>query len=155
MLNDFDIEDFCLCAIHGNIPSYKMAFLLNKHIGLRLERTSKDVEVKGANGLENYPKYVYENETHYTIYTLIKNKCEVTTNRVNKSNLFTGLETSLSLKKLIPEYKNVDYFLKIETENSYYPMKVLVAKILEIKQVITAYSVDYNNIKKKTNLIFE
>lgn len=157
VLSDFDIEVFYLCAIHTNIPSYKMAFLLNKHLGLQLKRAEKDVTVTNTEQqLEIYPKYVFDDETHYITYTLVKNKCvlnDIDTSR--QTNLFTLEEPIQEIKKLISEYKKADYFLKIESENDTYAMKLLVSKILEIKPVITSYEVDYNKIKKKTNLIFE
>ncbi len=155
MLSDFDIEAYYLCAIHANIPSYKMAFLLNKHIGLQLERAEKDVEVNTTNE-EVYPKYIHDHEEQYITYTLVKNKCEVLTSPNLDLNIDLFSSGALaSIKNLVTDYKKVDYFLKIETESDYYPMKVIVSQILEIKQVITAYSVDYDKIKKKTNLIFE
>ncbi len=157
VLSDFDIEIFYLCAIHANIPSYKMAFLLNKHLGLQLKRAKKDVTVTNTEQQQEiYPKYVFDDETHYITYTLVKNKCVLNDIDVSKGiNLFTLDESIQETKKLISEYKNADYFLKIESENDTYAMKMLVSEILEIKQVITSYEVDYNKIKKKTNLIFE
>lgn len=157
VLTDFDIEAFYLCAIHANIPSYKMAFLLNRHLGLHLERAKKDVAVSNSKKQEEvYPKYVFDDETHYITYTLVKNKCVMDTISTPKINdLFAIEHPTHEVKKLISDYKNVDYFLKIEAESDIYAMKVLVSQILEIKQVITSYEVDYNRIKKKTNLIFE
>lgn len=159
VLNDFDIEAFYLCAIHANIPSYKMAFLLNKYLGIRLARAESDVEVNSTEkNKEVYPKYVFDNKAQYITYTLIKNKCVMDTVVRPPSNitgLFTTEHTTHQVKKLISDYKKVDYFLKIETEMNTYAMKVLVSHILEIKQVITSYEVDYSRIKKKTNLIFE
>lgn len=158
VLNDFDIEAFYLCAIHANIPSYKMAFLLNRQLSLQLQRAENDVEInhlKHQN--EIYPKYMYNDDIHYITYTLIKNKCVVDTVRPPSPNgdLFNMKYTTQKTKKLISEYKKVDYFLKIETESDTYPLKIIVSQILKIKQVITSYEVNYNEIKKKTNLIFE
>ncbi len=157
ILSDFDIEIFYLCAIHANIPSYKMAFLLNKHLGLQLKRATKDVTVTNKHQQQEiYPKYVFDDEAHYITYTLVKNKCVLNDIDVSERiNLFTSDQSIQETKKLISEYKRADYFLKIESENDTYAMKMLVSEILEIKQVITSYEVDYNKIKKKTNLIFE
>jgi len=158
VLNDFDIEAFYLCAIHANIPSYKMAFLLNRQLSLQLQRAENDVEInhlKHQN--EIYPKYMYNDDMHYITYTLIKNKCVVDIVRPPSpsGDLFNMKYTTQKTKKLISEYKKVDYFLKIETESDTYPLKIIVSQILKIKQVITSYEVNYNEIKKKTNLIFE
>ena len=54
---------------------------------------------------------------------------------------------------LIPEYKKVNYFLKIDNE-TVYNEKLILNKIQEIPQVITAYSIDADQLKSKDNLIF-
>ena len=158
VLSDFDIEDFCLYAIHANMPSYKMAFLLNKNLGLQLKRTSDDVVITNHSKQfeEVYSKYIFEDDINSIVYTLIENKCVF--NEVKKSetkDLFS-LEVPLQkTTKLIPEYSNVDFFLKMETDCDTDNKNVLVPKILKIKYVTTSYEVDYNKIKRKTNLIFE
>jgi len=127
VLTDFDIEAFYLCAIHANIPSYKMAFLLNKHLGLHLKHAEKEVIVNNAEDQQEiYPKYVFDDSTHYITYTLVKNKCVLDTiNTSQVNNLFTIEGTTHEVKKLISDYKNVDYLLKIEAENDTYPRKLI------------------------------
>lgn len=156
VLNDFYIEAFHLCAIHANIPSYKMAFLLNKNLGLRLQRAENDVEVGPIVNEEVYPKYVFENDRDYITYTLVKNKCIA--KRIDNSkasNLFSEGNEVLVATNLVFEHKNVDYFLKIESDSEFFGTRFIISQIKKINQVITAYSVDYTNLKKKTNLIFE
>ncbi len=156
VLDNFEIDAFFLCAIHASLPSYKMAFLLNRQLGLKFSRAKNDVEVLARKNTEVYPMYTFEDEQNYTTFTLVKNKCltyqEIST---KKADLFTTSTTQQITKNLIPELKKVDYFLKIETDNFNYSLKLLISEILKITQVITAFVVDYENIKSKNNLIFE
>ncbi len=156
VLDNFEIDAFFLCAIHASLPSYKMAFLLNRQLELKFSRAKNDVEVLARKNTEIYPRYIFEDEQNYATFTLVKNKC-LTYQEVCPTNndLFTESTTQQIIKNLIPELKNVDYFLKIETDNFNYSLKLLISKILKITQVITAFAVDYETIKSKNNLIFE
>lgn len=157
VLCDFYVEDFFLCAIHANISSYKMAFLLNKNLFLQLKRTREDVIIANKNSekREVYPKYVFDDEAHSIVYTLVKNKCVIKEMDSSTKNLFSEEVPLQRTKKLIPEYSRVDFFLKVETDYGAYNVKLLVSKILEIDHISTSYEVDYSKIKSKTNLIFE
>ena len=156
VLDSFEVDTFYLCAIHANIPSYKMAFLLNKNLNLHFSRADSDVEVYHKNLTEVYPRYIFEDAINYSTFTLIKNKCVTQNNMDSDSlNLFAAEKSQQQIKNLIPQYKNVDYILKIETDSENYPLKPLVSEIMKISQVITAFPVDYHSIKSKTNLIFE
>ena len=156
VLDNFEVDTFYLCAIHANMPSYKMAFLLNRHLGLGFSRAESDVEVYSLEHTEIYPRYIFEDTINYNTFTLIKNKCIVKKSLNTKtSNLFINDSSQEIVKNLIPQYKNVDYIVKIETDSESYPLKLLVSNIINITQVITAFEVNYQTIKTKTNLIFE
>ena len=156
VLDSFEVDAFYLCAIYSSLPSYKMAFLLNKYLGLQFARFKSDIEVVSEQGLEVYPCYVFEDEKNYTYYSLLKNKCFFENNIGDGINdLFANDMSQQIIKNLIPEYKKVDYFLKIETDNFNYSVKLLVSKITKINQVIASFEVDYESIKSKTNLIIE
>lgn len=156
VLDSFELDAFHLCAIHSSLPSYKMAFLLNKYLGLQFTRFEKDIQVVSEQGLEVYPCYVYEDKINYTHYSLLKNKCFFENNEEKKKDdLFANELGQQIIKNLIPEYKKVDFFLKVETDNYNYSLKLLVSKITKINQVIASFEVDYESIKSKTNLIIE
>ena len=66
-----------------------------------------------------------------------------------------GLLLSTEIKNyLIPEKKNIDYFIKIVEDISLKNLTETVAKIKKINQVITTYIVDKNTLKSKDSLIF-
>ena len=61
-------------------------------------------------------------------------------------------ETSSTVYHVLPEYKDVDYLLKIEQEEDEVDSGMLDS-ILEIPKIITAYQIETDKIKSKQNLI--
>jgi arabinogalactan endo-1,4-beta-galactosidase len=55
---------------------------------------------------------------------------------------------------LIPEQKQTDYFLKIQTEAEFIDLPELVQKIKELPSVLAAFSINPEQLKSKENLIF-
>lgn len=55
---------------------------------------------------------------------------------------------------LLPEFKKVDYLIKIETDFENTPIRKTLSQVQEIKEVISAYVVESEHIKSKKNLIF-
>ena len=55
---------------------------------------------------------------------------------------------------LLPEFKNVDYLIKVSNENQNFNEKIILNKIQSIPQVITSYNIDLDQIKSKDHLIF-
>jgi len=156
ILDDDFREPFSLIAIHCSEEAYKMAYLLNKIVGLHLHRREVDLEYSN-NGLEiTFALYEYENEMQYTTYNLVENKCKsVVANVQSSSGLFSNTASETVTTYLLPEYKKVDFFLKISSDFELIPLRKLVAGINEIKQVISAYVVDTEDAKSKSNLIFD
>jgi len=67
------------------------------------------------------------------------------------SSLFEQVDITVFL---LPEYKKADYLIKIENIDYGFDTDEIIEKILKIKNVTTAYSVDTTNLKSKNNLIF-
>ncbi|MBQ0733808.1 IPExxxVDY family protein [Aquimarina celericrescens] len=157
VLDTFDDDDYELIAIHSSLPSYRLAFLLNKALNLALFRKKEDINFKYDNIVANFPIYQYRDHLQYNTYHLLGNKftIKIASKKDASEGLFAVKEDSYVTKYLIPELKNVDYFLKINTETSTFLSKPQLAKILDISQVITAYNVEYATLKSKNNLIFE
>lgn len=157
ILDDDFAEDFSLIAIHCSEESYKLAYLLNQFVGLRLQRERLDLEYSN-NGLEiTFPLFGFNDIMKYTTYYLVANKCK---SQVAKLASSGGLFGDLSQEEtvttiLIPEYKQVDFFLKIQSDYDQVATRNLIANINDIKQVISAYDVQTENLKSKNNLIFD
>lgn len=155
-LEDEAEDDFILVAIHCSEEAFKMAFMLNKHLSMKLYRKKNDLKLHSNDLTADFSVYEFENEQQYTQYYLVENKCKLV---LEESSTLGGLFEERNTEKivhsyLLPEFKKVDYFLKIESDVATFPKRKLVAQINEIKEVISAYVVENQSIKNQNNLIF-
>ena len=143
VLDDFSEDNFELIAVHTTLDLYRVAYFINKILKLQLHYKLN---------LDSFDIFEYVDINTQEVWSLVANKGEVLVakNKTDTIN-FGGKATSLKTY-LIPEHKNVDCFLKVEnyTQNSSY----ILSKIGQIPQVITAFSIDANQLKSKNNLIF-
>jgi len=156
ILEDNFTNEFSLIAIHCSEEAYKIAYMLNKHVPLHLERKPLDLDFSN-NGLEvTFPIFEYEDVLTYNLYNLVSNKSKSLSAKVHSSGgLFDQITSEKTVTTfLLKEYKNVDFFLKIHSDYERVPTRNLISAINEIEQVISAYSIDPDKIKSKNNLIF-
>lgn len=155
LLDDVE-EDFHLLAVHSSMEEYKMAYSLNKRLQISLKRARCDVDFNHGAVQAQYPLYEFKEPEKYRCIYLIKNKYKGPVKKVTSSgSLFVEEEVTPHLTYLIPEYKNVDYFLKIEEDMETAEIHNLINGISLIPNVVTAYLVDVNQLKSKNNLILE
>lgn len=156
-IDSFTDETYELIAIHSSIPPFRLAFLLNKNLNLKLFRSDLDIQFEYEDLIANFHLYTYEDNFQYRSYSLIENKFQIQIETDNKDDkeLFTNRKETYVKKYLVPELNKVDYFLKIETEMTNFSSKPILSQILDITQIITAYNVDHETLKSKHNLIFE
>lgn len=150
----FEEALFSLIAIHCTIEDYRLAYLLNKHLGINLVR--KPVDLDFNNGKLSYSIYEWEDCKQLTSWNLVSNICKAqeAQPQQNQQSLFNIQGHITKTHHLIPEYKSVNYFLKINSDNNFSKEAFILSNILNIPQVATAFSVDANQLKSKDNLIF-
>lgn len=156
VLDAFVDQPFKLIAIHCSIEDYKLAYLLNKHLGLRLSRARKDIDLHEKSVRALFSLYKFRDQQKYCDYYLISNKFKGQTSSVGDFGSLFGDEALASkTTNLIGEYGNVDFFLKIEEEVDSFPEREFLENLKEIPQIATAYSLNINDLKSKENLIFD
>ena len=142
-------DDYALIGIHSTEEDYRMAFLLNKHLNTRLTRFKHALDFKDSTA--EFPLFEYKDVKNYINYYLINNQHLQHINNPNSTVLF---EDENTVTYLIPEKKNIDFFLKIEGCNDAKVIEKLVEKLNKIEQIITSYSLDPASLKSKDHLIF-
>ena len=141
-LDDFIECDFELLAIHSTLASYRMAYLLNRVL---------DVNFKNVDKLHNFDFFEYEDVNNQILWNLIANKGYLKEESMeNTATLFST--TAKTRAYLIPEYKKVDFFIKIEKGT--FDVQNIMTKINTIPQIITTFAIDFESLKSKNNLIF-
>ena len=149
----FDELDCTLVAIHSAIEDYRLAYFLNKHLNLNLVRKKLDLDCSVDKS--KYSIFEWEDTNNLTIWNLVSNICKTEIYKQETVNsLFDTEEKIIKKTYLIPEHKAVNYFLKIDNEFNLSKEKEILNKILQIHQVVTAFSIDINQLKSKDNLIF-
>ncbi|WP_445383732.1 IPExxxVDY family protein [Robiginitalea sp. IMCC43444] len=142
------LEDtsFGLFAIHCNLEDHALAYSLNRECKLHLCRSRRDIELKGT---ALFPVFQWEEEAYFRTWTLFRNFGSSTGDK-DQTGLFQN-EPTFTRHYLIPEKKEVDYFLKVEGDDNNSPT---LARLLSIKEVITAYRVPVSDLKSKQNLLY-
>lgn len=155
-LDDDFKEAYSLIAIHCSEEAYKMAYILNKFVGLRLKRKTEDLEfsIKGKNAA--FSLFEFEDYVQYTTYYLVSNKCRSEIiSPVGSKGLFNSDLPETVITHLLPEHKKADYFLKVQSDFEIIPLRKLIFEINEIKEVISAYIINVEELKSESNLIFD
>ncbi|WNH14125.1 IPExxxVDY family protein [Thalassobellus suaedae] len=151
-----DVFDEVLCtliAIHCSLEDYRLAYLLNKHLGITLIRKPSDLDYD--KGKSTYSIFDWEDDKQLITWSFVSNVCKTESfQQINYESLFENQEKITKTTHLIPEYKRVNYFLKIDNEFNLSKEKYIVNSILRIPQIATAYSIDSSQLKSKDNLIF-
>jgi len=155
-LDEFDAVDYELIAIHSTLEDYRMAFFINQKLPIMLSKCKEEIIVKAKNEEVLFSKFVFDDSSNDLLWTLIQNKNEIITKeKIKNQTLFLNSEVEIETKVyLLPELKKVDYFLKIENNQTDAALEETISKLLDIKRISTAYKVEVNNIKSKNNLIF-
>ena len=149
-LNDFHEEKYSLLGIHTTLEDYKLAYLLNHHLKIRFNKASFNLDFENEKSNASFSIYTYENSIYDSEWYLIANS-EKKENKVQEEGLLLSTEIK---NYLIPEKKNIDFFIKIVEDIRLENVQNLVNKIKNINQVITAYTIDTNTLKSKDILIF-
>jgi len=157
VLEDDTNEQYTLLAIHCSEEPYKLAFMLNRVLSIQLKRESLDLDFSNK-GLEvTFPIFDYRNKLNHSFFHLVANKCFSRSAKVHSSGgLFEDVESEKTITTyLLPEFKTVDYILKIQDDYENVSIRNLITTISGIEQVISVYKIEDHKVKSKSNLIFD
>lgn len=157
MLQDVISTDFLLIGINASTEMYQLAYFINKEVNINLKRAEQDIDFYYGNEFALFHWYeYYSNELQSKVY-FVANKSYSKEQKVNPTgNLFSEQEKDqYRIRYLIPELKQVDYFIKVdETTLDQVNYKSLLYQLNSIKQISTAYQIDNHKLKTPENLIF-
>jgi len=136
MWQDTFSVDFQLLAISSSLPDFQMAWHINQHSNFYLKRVKDHfIELKKDNYLNTS---CFQHQTENISIKLLKNK-------------LTNSETSQAF--LIPEMKNIDYFLLIQDDTEELEILNVKNTLSKIKNVILIQILDANRLKSVVNLM--
>ena len=141
-----DEASFTLFAIHCQSDDHCLAYSLNATCGIMLCRSREDL---GLGSSACFPVFQWKHEASFQEWTLFRNIGSSLVTGTDEG-LFPGQPSELR-HYLIPEKREVDYFLKVEGEDD---SDGLLNKLLSIPRLVTAYRLDVSGLKSKHNLIY-
>jgi len=155
-LGEFDEIDYCLIAIHTSLEDYRLAYFINQKLHVNLNKSSAEIQITVKEGEAHFSRFHYYEKKKEISWDLIQNKNEVIQQqKKNNQNLFSDINMEVSTKVyMLPEFKKVDYFLKIENSEEDLNILKIQNTLNTIDNIATIYIVNTNKIKSKNNLIF-
>ncbi len=150
-IEDFDDTDYGLIALTSSIEDYSLTFSINQEFKISLRR--QQVDHAPVSGLPDsgFSVYEYKDTKNNLLWSLVQNQRWIQVSEV-KPSLFEEIPNKIYL---FPEFKHIDYFLKIEGfESEEEKLHEIVAKIKQIDKVAAAFLIDTETVKSKFNLKF-
>lgn len=153
--------DVLLIALKSNMPDYKMAFLINQTIGLKLQKPiRKDIVSKKTSTIkvDKFHYFNYKDIDNHLVWWLIENKYIRSRDESNKDKTLFDNETDIfdATEYLVPEWKSIDFFLLVENIDDFFDEEELLSKLESINKISTQFIVDRTTLSTKSqqNLIF-
>jgi hypothetical protein len=128
--------DFELLGIVSPIREYRMAWLVNQELDLNLVKVD-DLELEFLNS-EKLEIAQYFLSLPHGFIQLLKNK---------------ALNSAQQLAYLVPELKNLDYFLLVQDETEQMDLSNFMEKLSHNPLVQSIVRIDISKLKSKENLL--
>ena len=128
--------DFELLGIVSPIREYRMAWLVNQELELNLVKVD-DLELEFLN-FEKLEIAQYFLSLPHGFIQLLKNK---------------ALNSAQQLAYLVPELKNLDYFLLVQDETEQLDLSNFMEKLSQNPLVQSIVRIDISKLKSKENLL--
>jgi hypothetical protein len=149
-IEDFCEEEYALIGIHTTLEDYKLAYLLNQHLKISFKKAKFNLDFENKNNNASFSIFEYTNLQYDFDWFLISNSI-----KEDKATISNGLPLFTETKTyLIPEKKNIDFFIKISGDIELELVRKTIQKIKGVNQIITSYQIDKNSLKSKDFLIF-
>ncbi|WP_157638005.1 IPExxxVDY family protein [Flexithrix dorotheae] len=130
--------DFDLFGIVSVQKGYKMAWLLNKFLGISLVKNENFRMESNEHKRFEIPNYIFKTENN--TYRLI----------CNKSAAYKYAQKY----SIAPELQNIDYFLLIENQTGLISPDKILNVIQDLSEVQYVCSIDLETLKSRENFLF-
>lgn len=148
-------NSFSVIAIYTGIKAPQLAYNLNLQLGTKLERTKDDLDLKRKKIDFYFPLFEYLDEISQNKYDLVGNRNIPVGKQdgiIHYEDLSFGFQ---KIEYLIPEFRKVDYFLKVDFNDNSVSLEATLNAILEIQGIQSAYIINNSLIESISNLIFD
>lgn len=157
-IEDFEYdEEYALIAIHTSLEDYRLCYFINQILNINLKKSDKEILVSNKNGETHFSKFHFDDLKKDVFWHLVQNKNKILIKEKSSNfNLFqdTAIESSTKVY-LLPEFKKVDFLLKIDNESQRVNEIEITSLLNSIEKISAVYIIGLNTIKNKNNLIFK
>ncbi len=126
--------DFALFGVSSHVANYRLAWGMNQLFEIDLERVDNLDLSFGFKKNGEFSLYRFEDQESYTTIHLVSNRC--------------------SIGYLIPELKQIDYFVQYWGPMSDNELNGFKYKLRDIPSVLASMEIDPMVLKSRNNLLF-
>ncbi len=126
--------DFALFGVSSHVANYRLAWGMNQLFEIDLERVDNIDLSFGFKKNGEFSLYRFEDQESYTTIHLVSNRC--------------------SIGYLIPELKQMDYFVQYWGPMSDNELNGFKYKLRDIPSVLASMEIDPMGLKSRNNLLF-
>ena len=115
-------SEFHVWGISSHENDYRLSWAINTNLNLNLSKSSNlEIVNTKTQEIQEFNVFMYNDEDSQCRYDLVSNRCH------------DGF--------LLPEYKNVDYFLIINGEIAEYELKIMFSRLKQIEIITLAFPI--------------
>ena len=126
--------DFALFGVSSHVANYRLAWGMNQLFEIDLERVDNIDLSFGLKKNGEFSLYRFEDQESYTTIHILSNRC--------------------SIGYLIPELKQIDYFVQYWGPMSDNELSGFKYKLSDIPSVLASMEIDPMGLKSRNNLLF-
>ena len=126
--------DFLLLGIVSQEKAHRLVWYINKELSFQFAHDGELIMYEEEQPASAFTKYTFTDEINHLHFFIIENKDETS--------------------YLIPELRQVDFFMMIKGALDFLDVKTLIAKMKPIEPIQLITEIDHQKLKSKQNLIF-
>ncbi len=148
--DDFYLRDATVFGIVSELPDHRLTFLLNNDMGLKLNRSPQDRELKWKRSIYRFSEYTFEHPVMKVFWCLTSNR-GAALNEAAPENI---LRSEISIP-LVNDLKTFDYFLWYDELDNQQVDNNLNTQLRVLPYVRAFQKIDLSKSKNINNLLLE
>lgn len=146
----FFLRDATVFGIVSELTDHRLTFLLNNDMGLKLNRSARDRELKWKHEVYSFSEYTFEHPVMKVFWCLTSNRGTALIEASSENILHSGLSIPL-----VNDLKTFDYFLWYDEVDNHQVDHTLNAQLRKLPYVRAFQKIDLVKSKNINNLLLE
>ena len=155
--DDFLMSDASVYGLISELPDYRLCYMLNNAMNLKLIRSEKDRDLHTKKGFFQFSEFEFLDAERQITWFLTSNKkgksAEASATATNDMNLFMEYESSSI--PLVADHKMIDYFFWYNSEPIESIESLINESLKQLPYVRTFQKINIESSKHIKNLLIE